>query len=108
VVAILKVRSYEKRAKRLLPEAVRMEMENAIASAPALHPVVQGAGGVRKARWSRPGSGKSGGVRVIFYFHVAANEMWFLDIYAKNEKDNISNDDKKAYRKIIEGVARPN
>jgi hypothetical protein len=104
---IARVRSYQKRAERLLPETAQVEMENAIASAPVVHPVVQGTSGVRKARWSRYGSGKSGGVRVIFYFHVAADEVWFIDIYAKNEKDNISNDDKKSYRKIIESITRP-
>jgi hypothetical protein len=82
-------------------------MENAIGSEPVVHPVIQGTGGVRKARWSRYSSGKSGGVRVIFYFHVALDQVWFLDIYSKNEKDNISNDDKKSYRKIIESITRP-
>jgi hypothetical protein len=41
-------------------------MEASIAADPESHPVVVGTGGVRKARWSRQGKGKSGGVRVIY------------------------------------------
>jgi len=36
-----------------------------IAENPDAREVVRGSGGVRKVRWSRSGSGKSGGVRVI-------------------------------------------
>ena len=51
--------------------------------------VVPGSGGVRKVRWSRQGSGKSGGVRVIYFNKRANGEVWLLLIYAKNISDNI-------------------
>jgi hypothetical protein len=40
-------------------------MEEAITVEPERHPLIRGTGGFRKARWRRPGGGKSGGVRVI-------------------------------------------
>ncbi len=43
-------------------------MQLAIAADPAAYPVIPGTGGVRKARWTRQGKGKSGGVRVIYYY----------------------------------------
>ena len=76
-------------------------MEDAIAATPYAHPVVSGAAGVRKARWKRPGMGKSGGIRVIYYFAVKPNIVLFITAYAKNEKDNLSNDDKKKIRQIV-------
>lgn len=60
---------------------------------PALTPdagdVVPGSGGVRKARWSRKGTGKRGGVRVVYFNRLANGEIWLLLIYAKSTQDNI-------------------
>ncbi len=51
--------------------------------------VVPGSGGVRKIRWAMSGRGKSGGVRVIYYFKRQRNEIWLLTIYRKSEVGNI-------------------
>ena len=51
--------------------------------------VVRGSGGVRKVRWAMAGKGKSGSVRVIYYFKKQADEIWLLTIYSKNEVENI-------------------
>ena len=51
--------------------------------------VVPGSGGVRKVRWAMSGKGKSGGVRIIYYFKPNDNEIWLLTIYSKNEVENI-------------------
>jgi hypothetical protein len=50
---------------------------------------VPGSGGVRKLRWSQPGRGKRGGVRVIYYARTHEGLIWMLTIYAKNEEQNI-------------------
>ncbi len=52
--------------------------------------VVKGSGGMRKVRWSRTGSGKSGGVRVIYFNRLANGEIWLVFIYAKNKLDSIN------------------
>ena len=51
--------------------------------------VVSGTGGVRKIRWAMTGSGKRGGVRVIYYFKRREDEIWLLTIYSKSEVENI-------------------
>jgi len=78
-------------------------MESAIAADPESHPVVPGAGGVRKARWAREGKGKSGGVRVIYYF-VRDSEIYMPAVYAKNEQADMSAADKRAARKFAEAL----
>jgi len=50
---------------------------------------VPGSGGVRKLRWSRPGMGKRGGLRVIYFLAVDPNEFWMLTIYAKAKRDDV-------------------
>jgi hypothetical protein len=50
--------------------------------------VIPGTGGVRKLRWRRGGSGKRGGLRVI-YFVRRPNELWLLTLYAKARQENV-------------------
>ena len=51
--------------------------------------IVPGSGGVRKLRWAMGGKGKSGGVRIIYYFKKQDDEIWLLTIYSKSKTDNI-------------------
>ncbi len=58
--------------------------------------------GLRKLRWARAGRGKSGGVRVIYYWLSAHYQIRLLKIYPKSVKDNLSAAEKKALRRIVE------
>lgn len=60
--------------------------------------VIPGSGGVRKLRWKRFGTGKRGGVRVIYYVRRSPNEFWMLTIYAKAKQDNIQSHILKALK----------
>ena len=51
--------------------------------------VVKNSGGCRKVRWSRLGTGKSSGVRVIYVNRMENNVIVLLLIYAKSAKDTI-------------------
>jgi len=59
----------------------------------AIHPqagvVMQGTGGIRKFRWASGNRGKSGGVRVIYYFHNKSMPLFLLTLFGKNEKANL-------------------
>ena len=63
--------------------------------------IIRGSGGVRKIRWSTSGKGKSGGIRVIYYWKVSKDEIWLLTVYAKNEQETISG---HILRKIAEEI----
>ncbi len=66
--------------------------------------VVPRSGGVRKVRWAMSGKGKSGGVRVIYYFKKQADEIWLLTIYSKSEMENIPAHILRQIAKEIENV----
>ena len=51
--------------------------------------IVSGSGGVRKIRWAIKGKGKSGGIRVIYFWKVNDNEIWLLTVYGKSERESI-------------------
>jgi hypothetical protein len=51
--------------------------------------VAPGSGGVRKLRWKRAGTGKRGGLRVIYFVRYHPDEFWLLTLYAKSKQENI-------------------
>ena len=71
-----------------------------IANNPEAGVVIPGSGGVMKIRWSKRGSGKRGGVRVI-YFNNSDYETWLLAIYGKSERESIPAHELKKIRDAI-------
>jgi hypothetical protein len=83
-------------------EDERGEFASFIAEHPAAGDVVPGSGGIRKVRWSRAGSGKSGGVRVIYFSRTAEGEVVLLTLYAKAKTDNLTGAKLKEIRRALE------
>ena len=80
----------------------RLEFFEWIAVEPEAGSVITGSGGCRKVRWSRPGMGKQGGVRVIYFSRLDAGELCMLLVYPKAARDTIPGHILKAIRKEIE------
>ena len=59
-------------------------------------------GGLRKLRVAAKGHGKRGGARMIYYWVAARGRILMLDIYAKNEKEDLSAGELKQLRTLIE------
>lgn len=57
-------------------------------------------GGCKKIRWSRPGMGKRGGVRIIYYVRLASGRLYLLLIYPKNVKDDLSEQEKAVLKAL--------
>lgn len=100
-VKIFRTRVYERKSSRLLREEERYVAEQEILSSPEKWPVISGTGGIRKARSARGSSGKSGGVRILYYLWMGADAVYLLDIYAKNEKENLSHAEKNTLKEIV-------
>jgi|APCry1669188970_1035186.scaffolds.fasta_scaffold43629_1 hypothetical protein len=64
--------------------------------------IIPGGGGLRKVRWALPGRGKSGGVRVIYYWFTALETILLLFMYPKNVQDNLTQNQLKQLKRIIE------
>ena len=73
-----------------------------LATNPDTGVLVRGSGGVRKVRWSRKGTGKSGGVRILYFARTDAGEIWLLLIYAKSAIDSIPGHILKALKEEME------
>jgi len=63
-----------------------------------------GTGGFRKARWQDPrrGKGKRGGIRVIYYYLAADNQIWFFTLYDKEEATDLTLGEKKMLKRAIQ------
>ena len=62
---------------------------------------MEGTGGVRKVRFAIGGRGKSGGVRVVYYFHSEAMPVYLLTLFAKNEKANLTKAERNALARLV-------
>ncbi len=90
MITVAEVPEYIRRSERLLADDERRDVIEYLALHPKAGDLIQGTGGVRKLRWGRGGQGKSGGVRVIYYFHSEAMPLYLLTLFAKNERANLS------------------
>jgi hypothetical protein len=87
---IVELPEFQKRASGLLKEYEKASIINYLSLHPKSGDLMQGTGGIRKLRWSAQGKGKSGGVRVIYYYHNDAVPLFLLTVFGKGEKANLS------------------
>ncbi len=64
--------------------------------------LIQGGSGLRKVRWKLEGRGKSGGVRVIYYWVTADDQIQMLYVYPKGKQENLTQEQLAQLRKIVE------
>ena len=78
------------------------QLQNYLIERPDVGAVIKNSGGVRKVRWRAGGKGKSGGIRVIYYWAKADEQTFFLTLYGKGEKEDLSATDLKRVVKLLE------
>lgn len=103
---IAELPEYIRRAERLLSDEERQEIIDRLAVSPDAGEIMQGTGGVRKMRWSRQGSGKSGGVRVVYYFHNERIPLYLLTVFGKGEKANLSKAERNELAKLVKWLVQ--
>ncbi|WP_446009450.1 type II toxin-antitoxin system RelE/ParE family toxin [Candidatus Electrothrix sp.] len=99
---VVELPEFIRRAEKLLCDAEQKDLIQYLATNPKAGVLVQGTGGIRKLRWKREGSGKSGGVRVIYYFHSEQYPLFLLTLFGKSEKTNISKAERNMLAKLTE------
>ena len=85
---VAETRMFQQYADEIWAENERLEFITWIAFNPLAGALIPGTGGCRKVRWSRPGMGKRGGARVI-YFNPNETILWLLIVYTKSKFDNL-------------------
>jgi len=101
-MVIVETPVFTRRVVELLTEEAYRELQGALTNRPMLGAVISGSGGLRKVRWAPPGTGKRGGVRIIYYWAATQDRILMLLVYAKNERDDLSPDQLRVLRRVVE------
>jgi hypothetical protein len=94
--------SYISFAEKHLTSEERHGIIDFLAKNPKSGDIMPGTGGVRKLRWGKGGRGKSGGVRVIYYFHSERLPLYLVTLFAKNERDNLTAEERNDLAKLVD------
>ena len=106
LITVAETPLFVRQADEVWGETEREAFISFIAWNPDAGDIVPETGGVRKIRWNRPGTGKRGGVRVIYFYHRADRPLYLLMVYAKARKENLSPDEKRAVRRLVSELRR--
>ena len=101
---IAELPTYMRLAEKLLSVEERQDLINYLAEHPKSGDIMEGTGGVRKLRWRRGGQGKSGGVRVIYYFHDDLMPLYLLTLFAKGDKVNLTKGERNKLADLVEAL----
>ena len=99
---IVELPEFQRRSSSLIDEDERQRIISYLAAHPQAGVIMQGTGGIRKFRWASGNKGKSGGVRVIYYYHNDQIPLFLLSIFAKSEKANLSKAERNQLAKFID------
>ncbi|MGC1458382.1 MAG: type II toxin-antitoxin system RelE/ParE family toxin [Steroidobacteraceae bacterium] len=95
---------FEEDIQRLMPDETYAEFQQYLADHPDAGDVIQDTGGIRKVRWNLPGTGKRGGVRVIYYWRVAEDQILMLLAYKKAKQSDLTHSQKRALKTVVENL----
>jgi hypothetical protein len=95
-ITVAETAVFMRQAAEVWNDEERLSFVDFIARNPEAGDVIPESGGVRKVRWGRQGSGKRGGVRVIYFYHHPDAPLYLLMVYAKARREDLSPDAKRA------------
>ena len=88
--------------KRLLDDESYRKLQIALLLRPEQGPVIKESGGIRKVRWAVPGSGKSGGIRVIYYWAPDEATLYLLYAYSKKDQGDLTRAQIRVLRTLVQ------
>ena len=79
-------------------------LESYLLKNPTAGKIMVGTGGIRKLRWMLPNTGKSGGIRVLYIDYVSYGKICMFDLFAKDEKGNLSVAERNALKAVVKAI----
>ena len=103
---IIETTIFTKRLKTFLQDEEYRNLQNELMLNPGKGKIIRESDGLRKTRWSIPGRGKSGSVRIIYYWLNKKETILMLLIYSKNEQDDLTSKQLKILKTLVEKELR--
>ena len=85
-----------------MPDDSYREFQELLIKNPGIGKIIKKSGGIRKVRWNIPNTGKSGGIRIIYYWIVAEDQLYMLYAYKKSKQEDLTPDQVDILRKVVE------
>lgn len=101
-ITVVEIVTFLRGAVKVWTDAERADFVDHIAANPEDGAIIPDTGGLRKIRWGREGSGKRGGVRVIYFYYNAGMPLYLISVYAKAEHENFTPDQKRTMTALVE------
>ena len=106
MIEVISLSGFRKASKRLFTEAELAALIEFVGNQPDKGDVIPGTGGLRKLRWGFAGRGKRGGSRVIYYYHRPEWQVLLLTAYAKNEKEDLPEREKRLLAALVRNILK--
>ena len=105
-VSVVELPTFSRTVGKVWSEQELAEFTDFIALNPLAGALVPGTGGVRKMRWAAKGKGKRGGARVIYFFFTEEHPVFLVSIYAKSDRENITETERTQYFTMSQAIKR--
>ena len=105
-VTVVELPTFLRSAAKVWADDEREEFIDYIARNPEAGAIIPATGGIRKVRWSRQGSGKRGGVRVIYFYHDMENPLFLITLYSKADRGDLSAEEKRVFSEYVAVLKR--
>src|ERR1051326_6033757 len=100
LITVVETPVFVRQATDIWDDPEREAFVDFIAANPEAGDVIPDTGGVRKVRWTRPGGGKRGGARVIYFYHAVDRPGDLLMVYAKARREDLTPEERRSVREI--------
>ena len=105
-ITVIETPEFVSAIRKLISDENRTLLVDYLAYHPTAGDLIPGTGGVRKLRWGLEGRGKRGGARVVYFYHDPDVPIFALTAYAKNERADLSQQDRNDFRKLTALLVR--
>ena len=92
---------FTREVTELLSDEEYRGLQLALLFRPEQGPLIPKGGGLRKIRWRKSGSGKRGGLRMIYFWDKDSDTIYMLFVYQKNEQEDLTPNQLRVLRKLV-------
>ena len=101
MIEVIALKTFTRATKKLFKPGDIEILAKVLQETPEIGVIIQGSGGVRKMRFSTT-AGKSGGLRIVYFFLDSKDRVYLITAYAKNEQENLTKAQINELKKLTE------
>jgi len=94
---------FTRRIREFLSDDEYNVLQQTLIVNPEAGAVIPGGGGLRKLRWAVQGRGKSGGLRIIYYWYTKSDRIYLLYVYKKTDQEDLTREQIALFKDYIKG-----